>query len=76
VKSLVEMVGLLSCSPVADQDDPSKDLWMPGFDHVEQDPKPFDIRVPATARVVIIEGNYVLLNQQPWSQIGEMADER
>jgi pantothenate kinase len=70
------MVRLLSCSPVADHDDPSKDLWMPSFDHAKQDPVPLDICVPATARVVIIEGNYVLLDQQPWCQIGKMADER
>lgn len=49
---------------------------MPSFDHAKQDPVPLDICVPATARVVILEGNYVLLNQHPWSQIGEMADER
>lgn len=76
VESFVEMVRLLSCSSVADQDDPSKDLWMPSFDHAKQDPVPLDIRVPATARVVIIEGNYVLLDQYPWNEIGGMADER
>ena len=70
------MVRLLSCSPVASHEDPSKDIWMPSFDHAKQDPVPLDICVPATARVVILEGNYVLLNQHPWSQIGEMADER
>lgn len=59
-----------------DHDDPSNNLWLPSFDHAKQDPVPLDICVPATARVVILEGNYVLLNQHPWSQIGEMADER
>jgi len=76
VDSFVEMVRLLSCSPVAVQDDPSNDLWLPSFDHAKQDPVPLDIRVPATARVAIIEGNYVLLDHHPWSQIGEMVDER
>lgn len=76
VESFVEMVRLLSCSPVASHEDPSKDIWMPSFDHAKQDPVPLDIWVPATARVVLLEGNYVLLNQHPWSQIGEMADER
>ena len=76
VESFVKMVGLLGRSPVEDQDDPSKDLWMPSFDHAKQDPVPLDIRVPATARVVIIEGNYVLLDHHPWNQIGQMADER
>lgn len=66
----------MSGSPVAVQDDPSNDLWLPSFDHAKQDPVPLDIRVPATARVVIIEGNYVLLDRYPWSQIGEMVDER
>jgi pantothenate kinase len=70
------MVRLLSCSPVADHDDSSQDLWLPSFDHAKQDPVPFDIRIPTTTRVVILEGNYVLLNQHPWSQIGEMSDER
>jgi len=76
VDSFIEMVRLLSCSPVADHDDPSQDLWLPSFDHAKQDPVPFDIRIPTTTRVVILEGNYVLLNQHPWSQIGEMSDER
>jgi pantothenate kinase len=49
---------------------------MPSFDHAKQDPIPLDIRVPATARVVILEGNYVLLDQQSWSGIGKTADER
>ena len=68
-ESFVKMVHLLSSTPVAQHDDPSRDFWMPSFDHAKQDPIPLDIRVPATTRVVILEGNYVLLDQHPWSQI-------
>lgn len=76
VESFVEIVRLLRCTPVAEHESPLEDIWMPSFDHAKQDPMQLDIRVPATSRVVILEGNYVLLNQEPWSQIGEMVDDR
>lgn len=49
---------------------------MPAFDHAVQDPVPMQIRIPATTRVVLLEGNYVLLNKEPWDQIGRVASER
>jgi pantothenate kinase len=76
VKSFGEMAYSLRYTPVAEQDDPSRDFWMPSFDHPKQDSIPLDICVPATTRVVVLEGNYLLLNQHPWSQIGRIADER
>lgn len=33
------------------------------------------IRVPASMPLVIVEGNYLLLDQSPWSQLRELLDE-
>ncbi|KAK3679731.1 hypothetical protein LTR78_000107 [Recurvomyces mirabilis] len=52
------------------------DIAWPGFDHAKQDPIPDAILVPSTTRVIVLEGNYVLLNDPPWSKISAVASER
>ena len=34
------------------------------------------IKIYSRTRLVIVEGNYTLLKQDPWDQIAEMCDER
>lgn len=41
-----------------------------------QDPVDNEIIVLASAKVVLLEGNYVLLNEKPWNQISDMVDDR
>jgi pantothenate kinase len=36
-------------------------IWAPSFDHAVKDPKPKDIGVAASVRVVVFEGNYLSL---------------
>jgi pantothenate kinase len=47
----------------------------PAFDRSIEEPVPDAIEVPASAPLVIIEGNYLLLDAPPWSTIGDLLDE-
>jgi pantothenate kinase len=47
----------------------------PSFDRSREEPVPGAITVAADARLVITEGNYLLLDVQPWSQIRGLLDE-
>ncbi|KAI5360128.1 Putative phosphoribulokinase/uridine kinase, P-loop containing nucleoside triphosphate hydrolase [Septoria linicola] len=51
-------------------------LTLPGFDHAAKDPVEDGISVASSDKVVLLEGNYVLLGEEPWDQIAEMVDER
>lgn len=42
---------------------------VPSFDHAVKDPVADAIEIPAEARVVFVEGNYLLLDEQPWAQL-------
>jgi pantothenate kinase len=47
----------------------------PGFDRSIEEPVPSVISVPASARLVITEGNYLLLDTPPWSTVRGLLDE-
>ena len=47
----------------------SRDLTFPSFDHAVGDPLENDITVDKNAEIIIIEGNYLLLDKEPWSII-------
>lgn len=42
---------------------------VPSFDHAVGDPVEGDIRVLTSHRVVLVEGNYVLLDGAPWDEL-------
>jgi pantothenate kinase len=46
----------------------------PSFDHCVGDPFEDDIVVTANNKVVIVEGNYLLLNSEPWKKIKDILD--
>ncbi|GKT62842.1 phosphoribulokinase uridine kinase family protein [Colletotrichum tofieldiae] len=48
----------------------------PSFDHAAKDPLPGAIVISSRTEVVLIEGNYTLLNQEPWSGIADLVDDR
>lgn len=50
------------------------DVLLPDFDRVGDEPRPGRIRVRSTDAIVIVEGNYLLLERSPWSAIGELLD--
>ncbi|BFZ58800.1 hypothetical protein PYCC9005_005865 [Savitreella phatthalungensis] len=51
------------------------DIRAPSFDHAVKDPIEDDVVIDRRATVVILEGNYLLLREEPWRQISEMVDE-
>jgi pantothenate kinase len=55
---------------------PDLDLLLPTFDHAGQDPVEDGVVIPSNVRIVIVEGNYVLLNEHPWNLIWSAASER
>lgn len=51
-------------------------MTLPGFDHAVQDPVEDEIVVAPNAKIILLEGNYVLLDEKPWDEIAQMVDER
>lgn len=49
------------------------EIRVPSFDHSLKDPKENDIVVPAEARVILVEGNYLLYTKDAaWKKVSEM----
>lgn len=48
----------------------------PSFDHGVGDPKENDIIVTRSHKVIIVEGNYLLLAEDKWNALMDMFDER
>ncbi|HEU5267641.1 MAG TPA: nucleoside/nucleotide kinase family protein [Jatrophihabitans sp.] len=46
----------------------------PAFDRSIEEPVPDAIDVPADARLVITEGNYLLLDRPPWAAVRDLLD--
>jgi pantothenate kinase len=76
VNALLQHVEALRKSPVTACDEPELLFKAPSFDHAVGDPVPNAISISSRCRVVIIEGNYTLLNEKPWNRIADLVDER
>lgn len=66
----------LRMTPVTKASEPEVFMMAPSFDHAVKDPVADDIKISSRTRVVIVEGNYTLLNEAPWNKISELVDER
>jgi pantothenate kinase len=44
-------------------------VYAPSFDRNVDEGVAGEIAVPASARIVVVEGNYLLIDQEPWSQV-------
>jgi pantothenate kinase len=51
------------------------DVRAPGFDRTAEEPVADAVGVPGDARLVIVEGNYLLLDEPPWHQVRDSLDE-
>ncbi|GAA5890427.1 hypothetical protein JCM6882_002917 [Rhodosporidiobolus microsporus] len=51
-------------------------LAAPAFSHAEKDPVEDAIHVEPHHRIVLLEGSFLLLDQEPWRSIAREADER
>jgi len=49
---------------------------VPSFDHKVGDPVEGDIEVKSTHQIVIVEGNYLFLEEEVWKDISTLFDER
>ncbi|ORY57442.1 P-loop containing nucleoside triphosphate hydrolase protein [Pseudomassariella vexata] len=47
----------------------------PSFDHALKDPVADDITIPSSVTLVILEGNWLLYDEDPWRKIAGMVDE-
>ena len=45
------------------------DVSLPTFDRVTDEPEPDSLQVDGTATVVLVEGNYLLLESPPWREL-------
>ncbi|KAI1178689.1 P-loop containing nucleoside triphosphate hydrolase protein [Nemania sp. FL0916] len=51
-------------------------IFAPSFDHAVKDPKADDIAIHPGHRIVVFEGNYVVLDKHPWREAADLMDER
>lgn len=75
-EALLRQVLDLKSIPVTECDEPEVILRAPSFDHAVGDPIPDAIAISSRCRVVIIEGNYTLLDEKPWQRVAQVVDER
>lgn len=47
----------------------------PGFDHAMKDPTPDAITIGPRTSLIILEGSWLLLDQQPWKEISSLVDD-
>ncbi|KAI0424530.1 P-loop containing nucleoside triphosphate hydrolase protein [Xylaria sp. FL1042] len=69
---VVDLVKILSVSRNAAE---PVTILAPSFDHKLKDPIPDAIRIEPETEIVIIEGNWLLLDRDPWKQIPEHVDD-
>ncbi len=50
-------------------------VYVPGFERVLEQPVAAAIAIPGSARVVVSEGNYLLLEDDPWPRVRVLFDE-
>lgn len=56
-------------------EEPDSVVYVPGFERELEQPVAASIAVPAEARLVLTEGNYLLLPQEPWSGLRALLTE-
>jgi pantothenate kinase len=50
------------------------DVCAPTFDHAAKDPVANGLLVPAMSKIVFLEGNYLLVDENPWCKVKELVD--
>ncbi|GAA4386972.1 nucleoside/nucleotide kinase family protein [Ornithinibacter aureus] len=50
-------------------------VWAPMYDRSVEESIAGAIPVPPGTEVVVTEGNYLLVDEEPWAQVGELLDE-
>lgn len=63
----------------ADKPDEQKQnsvIYAPSFDHEAKDPVERGLQIPSSAEILIIEGNYLLLDEPRWREVAGLVDYR
>jgi pantothenate kinase len=68
---ILDLIHLLSKSRA----EPSDTILAPSFDHALKDPVEGGIRITPEVTFVLLEGNYLLLDEEPWSGIERLVDD-
>ncbi|OJJ31611.1 hypothetical protein ASPWEDRAFT_697774 [Aspergillus wentii DTO 134E9] len=63
-------------TPVASPDSPKEVIYGPSFDHEAKDPVENGMEVTSDATIIILEGNYLLLDEPEWQEISTLVDYR
>ncbi|KAI4726719.1 P-loop containing nucleoside triphosphate hydrolase protein [Aureobasidium sp. EXF-10728] len=50
-------------------------IHAPGFDHAIKDPTPNTIEIGPSISLIILEGSWLLLDEQPWNEIPLLVDD-
>jgi pantothenate kinase len=66
----------MKAMPLTESAETEQVLYAPSFDHAIQDPINKGIPVSSRSRIVIIEGNYTLLDQDPWREVAALCEEK
>jgi pantothenate kinase len=56
--------------------EPESFLHAPSFDHALQDPVAGGIPISSRTRLVIVEGNYTLYDEEPWRGVAALCSEK
>ncbi|EPE25148.1 P-loop containing nucleoside triphosphate hydrolase [Glarea lozoyensis ATCC 20868] len=73
--AFIQPIQKLRQTPVTEEDQSTNGIWAPSFDHAAKDPVNNDIYIPFSQRIILLEGNYLLLNEKPWNEIRDVVDE-
>ncbi|KAK7184491.1 nicotinamide riboside kinase [Paraphaeosphaeria sporulosa] len=76
--SFLSLVQSLAVTPLPTPSSPSPEtfLYAPSFDHALQDPVKDGIPISSRTRLIIVEGNYVLLDEEPWRDVAALCAEK
>jgi len=77
--AFINLVKDLKRMPVTSSLDPTSTeqfLYAPSFDHALQDPVADAIPISSHNRLIIVEGNYTLLDQEPWRDVPALCAEK
>lgn len=55
--------------------EPEREWWGPGFDRSQEQTTPHAHWIPPQARLVVTEGNYLLLESRPWNALRQVCTE-
>ena len=75
-EAIVKLVKALKATPVTTIGEPEELVYVPSFDHAVKDPLENGISISSRNRVIVVEGNYTLLDQKPWDEIAKVCDDR